>query len=90
MPYGRGKFPKISARRPSDEVAVRPVIASNGVPFFQMRSVGSHSKSGKEKEGNKEKSDSRQIKFYFVEIFVPYFYFNLQELRVVTYSYMRM
>ena len=42
---------KTSARRPSDEGPVRPVIASNGVPYFQMRSVGSHSMSGREKEG---------------------------------------
>ena len=48
------KTPEISARRPSDEGAVRPVIASNGVPFLQMRLVGPHSTSGKEKEGNKE------------------------------------
>ena len=34
---------KPSARRQSDEGAVRPVIASNGVPFLQMRSVRSHS-----------------------------------------------
>ena len=34
------KSQKTSARRPSDEGAVRPVIASNGVPFLQMRSVG--------------------------------------------------
>ena len=27
----------------SDEGAVRPVISSNGVPFLQMRLVGSHS-----------------------------------------------
>ena len=40
--------------RPSDEGNARPVIASNGVPFLQMRSVGSHSTSGREKEGNKE------------------------------------
>ena len=46
---------KTSARRPSDEGAVRPVIASNEVPFFQMRSVGSHSTSGREKEGIKER-----------------------------------
>ena len=31
-----------SARRPSDEWAVQPVFASNGVPFLQTRSVGSH------------------------------------------------
>ena len=37
------------------EGAVLPVIASNGVPFLQMRSV--HSTSGKEKEGRKEGND---------------------------------
>ena len=31
---------KTSARKPSDEGAVQPVIASNGIPFLQMRSVG--------------------------------------------------
>ena len=36
--------------------AVRPVIASNGVPFPQMRSVGSHSSSGRKKEGIKERT----------------------------------
>ena len=45
---------KTSARRLSDEGAVQPVITSNGVPFLQMRLVGSHSMSGREKEGNKE------------------------------------
>ena len=30
---------------------VRPVIASNGVPFLQVRSVGSHRTPGREKEG---------------------------------------
>ena len=33
---------------------LRPVIASNGVHFLQMRSVASHSTSGREKEGIKE------------------------------------
>ena len=56
MPYSRGKPQKTSARRPSDEGAVQPVIVSNGVPFLQMRSVGSHSTSGREKEGNKERT----------------------------------
>jgi hypothetical protein len=32
------------------------VIASNGVPFLQMRSVGSHSTSGREKEGKEERT----------------------------------
>ena len=42
---------KPSAKRPSDEGAVRPVIISNGVHFVQMRLVGLHSTSGREKEG---------------------------------------
>jgi hypothetical protein len=33
--------------------AVRPVIASNGVTYLQMRLVGSQSMSGKEMEGKK-------------------------------------
>ena len=33
---------------------VRPVIASNGDLYFQIRSVGSYSTSGREKEGKKE------------------------------------
>ena len=31
--------------------AVQPAIASNGVPYFQRRSIGSHSTSGREMEG---------------------------------------
>ena len=46
-----GKSQKTSARRPSDEETVRPVIASNGVLFLQMRSVESHSTLRREKEG---------------------------------------
>ena len=34
--------------------AMGPVIASNGVHYLQMRLVGSHSTSGREKKGNKE------------------------------------
>ena len=45
---------KPSAKRPSDEGTLRPVIVSNGAPFIQIRSVGSHSTSGREKERNKE------------------------------------
>ena len=41
---------KTSARRQSDEWSVRPVIASNGVPFLQMRPVGPHRK-GEGKNG---------------------------------------
>jgi hypothetical protein len=36
--------------------AVRSVIASYGVAYLQMRSVGSHSRSGREKEEKKERS----------------------------------
>ena len=50
------KLRKISTRRPPDEGSVRPVIASNGVPFLQMRAVGSHSTSGREKEGIKKRT----------------------------------
>ena len=49
------KTPETSAKRPSDEGAVWPVIASNGVTFLQIKSVGSHSTSGRKKEGNKER-----------------------------------
>ena len=50
---------KTSARRPSMK-AVRPVIASNEVLHLQMRSVGSHSTSGIEKEGKKERKKERR------------------------------
>ena len=55
LPYSRGKPQKTSARRSSDEGALRPVIPSNGVPFLQLRSVGSHSTSGREKEEKKDR-----------------------------------
>ena len=38
--------------------AVRPVIASKAVPYLQMRSVGSHSTSGREKEGMERRTGS--------------------------------
>ena len=56
LPYSRGKPQKTSSRRLSDEGAVRPVIASNGVPFLQIRLVGSHSTLGREKKGIKERT----------------------------------
>ena len=34
--------------------ALRPVIASNGIPYLQMTSVGSHSTPGREREEKKE------------------------------------
>ena len=39
-----------------------PVIASNGAPYLQMRLVGSHSTSGREKEGWGETS-ARNFRF---------------------------
>ena len=38
-------------------MAVRPVIASNGVPSLQIMSVGSHSTLAREKEGKQEERD---------------------------------
>ena len=35
--------------------ALRSVIASNEVPFLQMRLLGSHSTSGRAKDGNEER-----------------------------------
>ena len=47
---------------------MRPVIASNGVPFLQIRSVGSHSTSGRGKEGKKEGmgSDRYSVGNYYI------------------------
>ena len=45
--------PRESSARRASMKAVRAVIASNGDPYFQMRSVRSHSTSGREKEGKK-------------------------------------
>ena len=42
--------------------AVEPFI-SNGVPYLQMRSVGSHSTSGREKEGTKERRSSYILQY---------------------------
>ena len=54
--------------------AVRPVIGSNGVSYIQMRSVGSHSTSGKERErdgeGKKEERDwdnGQELRIYPTE-----------------------
>ena len=47
---GWGKPRKTSDGRTSDEGAVRPVIASNEIAYLQMRSVGLHNTSGREKE----------------------------------------
>jgi hypothetical protein len=45
--YRLRKTRKTSARRMSDGV-VLPVIVSNGLPYLQMRSVGSHNTLGRE------------------------------------------
>ena len=36
--------------------AVRSVIASNGIPYLQMRSAGLHRTSGRKMEENKERT----------------------------------
>ena len=51
---GTFRLRKTSARRLSEEGAVRPVIASNGVPYLQMTSVGSQSTPGM---GNGERKE---------------------------------
>ena len=52
---------------------VRSVIASNGVPYLQMRSLGSHSTSGKDEEGKKGKDvpfeGLRCLRFLVILIF---------------------
>ena len=40
--------------------AMRPIITSNGVFYLKMRSVGSHSKSEREKEGRKGRGEWSQ------------------------------
>jgi hypothetical protein len=50
--------------------AVRSVIASNGAPYFQMRPLGSHSKSGREKERMKESFTLEWQCNYFLSGFV--------------------
>jgi hypothetical protein len=47
---------KTSARRPSDKGSVLPVIASNRIPYLQMRSTAPLSTSGREKEEKKERT----------------------------------
>jgi hypothetical protein len=41
---------------------VRAVIASDGVPYFHMTSVGSHRTSVREKEGEKERTGSPPLR----------------------------
>ena len=42
---------------------LRPIIASNEVPYLQMTSVGSHSTSGREKEGKKGRTGKGMTNF---------------------------
>ena len=82
--YNWGKPQKTSARRPSDEGAVQPVITSNGIPFLQMRSVGLHSMSGREKEGNKERTGIFSLALYhFLLIFMKYKCTKAQIIRFI-------
>ena len=41
--------------------AVQPLIASNRILSLQMRSVGSHNMSEREKEGKKEKTGKQDL-----------------------------
>ena len=81
LPYSWGIPQKTSARRSSDEGVVQPVIASNGVPFLQMRSVGSHSTSGWEMEGKKERTNSLPV---LISLFL-FAYFLLVLLKTTCY-----
>ena len=61
--------------------AVRPVIALDGV--LQARSVGSHSRSEKEEEGNNERKTEADVDIYllivyFLDTFISYCYFKIQ------------
>ena len=47
--------------------AMRSVIASNGVPYLQMRSLGLHSTS---ERGKKEKKERLGSKYPFKDIFI--------------------
>ena len=73
FPYGWGNPRKTSGRTPSDEGAMRPVIALNGVPFLLIRSVVSHSTSGREKEGKKERTWKYTQIYIFIYIFIYLF-----------------
>ena len=64
------KLQKTSAKGPSDEGAVQPIIASNGVPFLQMRSIGSHSTPGREMEGKKRRVGSCVFVSLMIKIIV--------------------
>ena len=66
------KSPETSDGRPSDEAAVRPLIASNGASFLHLRSVESHSTSGREWEG-KEGGTGRYITSIIKRIFLHYY-----------------
>ena len=55
--------------------AVRPVLASNGFPYLQMSSVGSHSISGRENEGNGvgfrwEEIENKNVKIIITRLLV--------------------
>ena len=47
--------------KPSDERAMWPVFASNGIPSFQMRSVGLHCTSGREREGEGKDGGGNEV-----------------------------
>ena len=60
--------PQTSARRPTILKAVRSFIASDGIPYLQMRSVGSQSTSEREKEEMEERIGSGNHTIVFISI----------------------
>ena len=46
--------------------AVRPVVASNGVLYFQMTSIRSHLTSGMERDRDRERDGERELEKYRV------------------------
>ena len=59
------KLQETSARRPSDEGIVRPVVASNGVPFLQIRLV----RKGEGRNKERTRSELSSETFYHSVIF---------------------
>ena len=55
------KIPENSSRRQSDEGTVRPIIASNVVPYQQMKAVGSHCTSGSKGKAKRERTGELSI-----------------------------
>ena len=66
--------------------AERPVIASNVVSYLQTRLVGSHSTSGREKEGNEERT-GRDPNLWLGEL-MPHLQIERNQLLALTPTYL--